>query len=260
MWLRVQCLWCAKSLTFCLFVHQFPVPDPQFVVVSSSDVGSIPALGRSPGEGNGYTLQYSCLGNPKARGAWWATVHGSQTVGQNWATEQVIRWLFKQLSKITIWSCNSTSGGIPRRSKGRDSRKYLYTHISVSSVTQPCPTLCDPMACSTPGFPVHHQLLEATQTHVHQVTDAIQPSHPLSSPSPPAFDLSQRQGLFQWVSSSHQEAELLDSASASVLPMNIQDWFPLYSSIIHNRQEKNRGSNPSVHGWMNGKAKCGTGR
>ena len=65
-----------------------------------------------------------------------------------------------------------------------------------SSVTQSCPTLCNPMDCSTPGLPVHHQLLEFTQTHVYHVGDAIQPSHPLSSPSPPAFNLSQHQGLF----------------------------------------------------------------
>ena len=63
------------------------------------------------------------------------------------------------------------------------------------SVTQSCPTLCDPMNCSTPGFPVHHQLLESTRTNVHQVDDAIQPSHPLSSPSPPTLNLSQHQGL-----------------------------------------------------------------
>ena len=79
-----------------------------------------------------------------------------------------------------------------------------------SSVTQFCPTLCDPMNFSTPGFPVHHQLLELTQTHVHQVGDAIQPSHPLSSPSPPAFNLSQHQGIFQWVSSLHQVIKLLE--------------------------------------------------
>ena len=66
-----------------------------------------------------------------------------------------------------------------------------------SSVTQSCATLCDPMDCRTPGFPVHHQLPELTQTHVHRVGDAIQPSQPLSSPSPPAFSLSQHQGLFQ---------------------------------------------------------------
>ena len=73
-----------------------------------------------------------------------------------------------------------------------------------SSVAQSSLTLCNPMDCSTPGFPVHHQLLELAQTHVHWVGDAIQPSHPLSSPSPPAFNLSQHQGLFQGVSSLHQ--------------------------------------------------------
>ena len=95
-----------------------------------------------------------------------------------------------------------------------------------SSVAQSCPTLCDPMDCSIPGFPVHHQLLELTQTLVHCVDDAIQPSHPLSSPFPLTFNLFQHQGLFQWVSSSHQVAKEL-SASASVFPMNTQDWFPL---------------------------------
>ena len=75
------------------------------------------------------------------------------------------------------------------------------------------------------GFPVHHQLPELAQTHVHGVGDAIQPSHPLLSCSPPAFNLSQHQNRFQWVSSVHQSIGV--SASASVLPMNIQDWFPL---------------------------------
>ena len=84
------------------------------------------------------------------------------------------------------------------------------TSFQFSSVTQLCPTLCDPMNCSTPGFPVHHQLPESTQTHVHRVGDAIQPSHPLSSPSPPALNLSQHKGLFQWVSSSHQVAKVLE--------------------------------------------------
>ena len=79
-----------------------------------------------------------------------------------------------------------------------------------SSVTQSCPTLCNPMDCSMPGLPVHHQLLGFTQTHVHWVGDAIQPSHPLLSPSSPAFNLSQHQGLFQWVSSSHQVAKVLE--------------------------------------------------
>ena len=73
-----------------------------------------------------------------------------------------------------------------------------------SSVVQLCPTLCKPMDCSKPGLPVHHQLLEFTQTHVHWISDAIQPSHPLSTPSLPTFNLSQHQGLFQCIGSSHQ--------------------------------------------------------
>ena len=79
-----------------------------------------------------------------------------------------------------------------------------------SSVAHLCLTLWDPMDCSTPGFPVHHRLPESTQTHVHWTSDAILPSHPLSSPSPPAFNLSQHQSLFQWVSSSHQVAKGLE--------------------------------------------------
>ena len=82
--------------------------------------------------------------------------------------------------------------------------------VHFSSVTQLCPTLCDPMNCSTPSLPVHHQLPESTETHVYWVGDAIQPSHPLSSPSPLALNLSQHQGLFKWVSSSHQVAKVLE--------------------------------------------------
>ena len=94
------------------------------------------------------------------------------------------------------------------------------THFALqfSSVIQSCPNLCSPMDCSTPGFPVHHQLPQFTQTHVHWVGVANQSSHPFSPTSPPAFNLSQHQGLFQWVNS---------SASASIFPVNIQDWFSL---------------------------------
>ena len=80
----------------------------------------------------------------------------------------------------------------------------------ISSVAQSRSTLCDPMDCGTPGFPDHHQHPELAQTHVHWVSDAIQPSYPLSSPSPLAFNLSQHQGIFQWVSSSHQVAKALE--------------------------------------------------
>ena len=80
---------------------------------------------------------------------------------------------------------------------------YLaFLWVQIRSFTQSCLTLCDPMDCSRPGLPVHHKLLEFTQTHVHWVSDAIQPSHSLSSPSPPNFNLSKHQGLFKWVSSS----------------------------------------------------------
>ena len=82
--------------------------------------------------------------------------------------------------------------------------------VQFSSVAQLCPTLCDPMNHSTPGLPVHHQLPESTQTHVHWVGDAIKPSYPLSSPSSPALNLSQHQGLFKWVSSSHQMAKVME--------------------------------------------------
>ena len=98
---------------------------------------------------------------------------------------------------------------------GNKKKSLLLTfinHISVqfSSVTQLCPTLCDPMNRSAPGLPVHHQLPKSTQTHVHPVGDAIQPSYPLLSPSPPAPNPSQHQGLFKWVSSSHQVAKVLE--------------------------------------------------
>ena len=93
-----------------------------------------------------------------------------------------------------------------------ESKKKLpeYFNYQFSSVTQLCLTLCDPMDYSTPGFPVHHQLPELAQIHVHRVGDAIQPTHSVLSPSPPAFNLSQHQGLFQWVSSSHQVAKVLE--------------------------------------------------
>ena len=86
----------------------------------------------------------------------------------------------------------------------------ICSSVQFSSVAQSCPTLCDPMNRSTQGLPVYRQLLEFTQTHVHRVGDAIQWSHPLSSPSPPTFNHSQHQGLFKSVSSSHQVAKVLE--------------------------------------------------
>ena len=87
--------------------------------------------------------------------------------------------------------------------------KSRVSSVQVSSVVQSRP-LCDPTDCSTPGSPVHHQLPEPTQTHAHRISDAIQPAHPLPSPSPPAFNPSQHQGLFHGVSSSHQVVKVLE--------------------------------------------------
>ena len=91
-----------------------------------------------------------------------------------------------------------------------DRGAWWFSLFQFRSVAQSCPTLCDPMVCSMVGLPVHYQLLELVPSHVHWVRDAHQPSCPLSSPSPPAFNLSQHQGLFKWTSSSHQVAKVLE--------------------------------------------------
>ena len=116
-------------------------------------------------------------------------------------------WPGLEPSQNPVWDSNPCGWDL-------NSAKTLlgtWTHVTgtqFSSVAQSC--LCNPMDCNTPGLPAHHQLPEFTQTHVHWIRDAIQPSHPLSSPSPPAFSLSQHQDLFRWVSSSHQVAKVLE--------------------------------------------------
>ena len=147
---------------------------------------SIPGSGRSPGGEHGGPLQYSCLENPMDRGAWWAAFH---KVAKTW------RWL-KWLSTASDL-CHVLEMHSP----------ICLSSVQFSSVAQSCPTLCNPMNRSMPGRPVHHQVPEFTQTQVHRVSDAIQPSHPLSSPSPPAPNPFQHQGLFQWVNSSHEVAK-----------------------------------------------------
>ena len=94
--------------------------------------------------------------------------------------------------------------------KWASSSHQVSSSVQFSSVAKSCLTLCYPKNCSTPGLPVHHHFPEFTQTHVHRVGDAIQPSHPRSSPSPPAPNPSRHQGLFQWVNSSHEVAKLLE--------------------------------------------------
>ena len=109
----------------------------------------------------------------------------------------LFHWVTKETPTLIAYS-SSTSG------------IHASQSIVLSSVTRSCLTLCNPMDCSIPGFPFPHQLPKFAQTHVHWVNDAIQPSHPLPSPPPPAFNLSQHQGLLKWVSSSHQVVRLLE--------------------------------------------------
>ena len=151
-----------------------------------------------------------------------------------------------------------------------DRNSITKNMFQFSSVGQSCPTLCDPMNRSTPGLPVHHQLLEFTQTHVHWVGDAIQPSHPLSSASPPAPNLSQHQSLLQLVNSSHEVAKYW-SFSFSIIPSKEipglisfrMDWLDLLAvlgtlkSLLQHPVQKHQffGTQPSsqsnshIHTW-----------
>ena len=122
-----------------------------------------------------------------------------------WCLSKVFSWMDVQLFQYYLWNVCLCSILL-----SFSFVKDQLWQIQFSSVAQSCPTLCDPMNCSTPGLPVHHQLLEFTQTHVHRVGDAIQPSHPLLSPSPPASNPSQHQSLFQWVNSSHEVSKVLE--------------------------------------------------
>ena len=138
------------------------------------------------------------------REAWQAAVHGvakSWTRLSNWTELKYV----KGRNYLQIHSFTHST----RRPGSLHTLQTSSSSVQFNSVSQLCPTLCDPMDCSTPGFLVLRHSSEFAQTHVHRVGDAIQPSHPLSSPSPPTFNLSQHQGLFQWVGSSHQVSKVL---------------------------------------------------
>ena len=146
---------------------------------NAGNVGSIPVPGRPPGGRSGNPLPYSYLLIPMGWGTWQATVHG---VAKSWS--QLSNWTTTKDVYILIpgtWEYVNING-----KKKKRPYKWNQGSVQFSSVAQSCPILCDLMNRSTPGLPVHHQLPEFTQTHVHWVSDAIQPSHPLSSPSPPA--------------------------------------------------------------------------
>ena len=167
----------------------------------------------------------------KDRKTWCAVFHGvanSQTWLSDWTIAKGVlkkmnaKAIYALVNFSKIWYLNNNYS-IPLSFRNtsvffNQIILYLSEYLRVESyilhccclVTKSCLTICDPVDCSTPGFPVRHQLPEPTQTHVHWVGDAIQPSHPLLSPSHPAFNLSQHQGLFQWVSSSHQVAKVME--------------------------------------------------
>ena len=133
-----------------------------------------------------------------------------ELLGGTWESLVVFSWCL-----LSFLSSSNTSPPHHHPHKRQESQLgfrlfLLLLSVQFSSVVQSCPTLCNSMNRSTPGLPVHHQLLEFTQTHVYLVSDSIQPSHPLLSPSPPAFNLSQHQGLLKWVSSLHQVATVLE--------------------------------------------------
>ena len=125
---------------------------------------------------------------------------------------QYVILMWDPLSQKCIWLCLwlLTAETIPKAFWESASWIITLSSVQFSSVAQSCLTLWDPMNRSTPGLPVHHPLPEFTQTHVYQVSDAIQPSHPLSAPSPPVPNPSQHQSLFQWVNSLHEVAKVLD--------------------------------------------------
>ena len=150
-----------------------------------------------------------------------STVLGNQTtwgscrsVVSTWIT-LFLQWSTILQKVLTVWSkekiCFSTFHGKHTGTFLKITEIILmFSSVQFSSVAQLCPTLCDPMNRSTPGLPVHHHLPEFTQTHIHRVCDAIQPSHPQLSPSPTALNPSQHQSLFQWVNSSHEMAKVLE--------------------------------------------------
>ena len=152
----------------------------------------LPAYGN--GEGNGNPLHYSCLENPRDRRAWWAAVHrvAESDTAEKLRTHADL-WQFYVLV-CTLCVPSFLAGKLVQRCPVETQLTgAMFSSVQFSS--QSCPTLCNHMDCNKPGFPVHNQ--ELAQTHVHQVSDALQPSHPLSSPSPPAFNPSQHQGHFQ---------------------------------------------------------------
>ena len=152
-------------------------------------------------EGLMLKLKLQCFGHLGKVNTWHSGKDSD--AGKDWGQDGMVGWHHRQNGNELEQT--------PRDSEGQGSlARRSLSSVQFSSVAQSCPTLCNPMNCSTPGLPVYYQLPEFPQTHVHRVNDAIQPSHPLSSPSPPAPNPSQHQSLFQWVNSSHEVAKVLE--------------------------------------------------
>ena len=165
------------------------LPEPQILPVSSPSPGVPNLLTFNP-------LDQSCLTWTLYKWNHTTCTHFCHSILCLWDYEYYVSEVSKISRKSILLQCSFSLSIL------------TDTSVQFSSVTQSCPTLCDPMNRSTPGLPVHHQLPEFTQTYIH--TDAIQPSHPLSSPSPPAPNPSQHQTLFQWVNSLHEMAKVLE--------------------------------------------------
>ena len=166
---------------------------------------------------------------------------------------------------VSLWWVEWKTQNTLFNSGNTPSSHWLFFLISVQfSSVQSCPTLCDPINHSTPGLPVYHQLPEFIQTHVHRGSEAIQPSHPLSSPSPPAPNPSQHQSLFQWVNSLHEVAKVLGFQGWS--PSEWTGWISLQSkglsrvfsnTTVQKHQffsaQPSSQSNSHIHTWPLGK-------
>ena len=191
---------------------------------NAGDPSLIPGLGRSPEEGIGYPLHYSSASlvtqmvkNPPAMQETWVWSQGwEDPLEEGMVTHSsILAWRIHIAGwQATVHGVAKSHNWVTKHSTVAVLSQYHFfkylSSVQFSSVAQSCPTLCNPMNCSTPGLPVYHQLPEFTQTHIHPVSDAIQPSHPLSSPSPPAPNPSQQQSLFQWVNSLHEMAKVLE--------------------------------------------------
>ena len=227
-----QCV--IKNVFFAVIWYFMGFPGKSVGKASASnagDLGSIPGLGRSPGERNGNPLQYSFLESPMEWDIlciYFRLIKLSDLHPNTEKIRSLILNMYHEIHHNIFFLKDKISQGMRTRDcmEGMRVIKRLFSSFQSLqfSLVQSCVTLCNPMNRTTPGLSVHHQLPEFTQTHIHRVSDAIQPSHPLSSPSPPAPNPSQHQGLFQWVNSLHEVAKVLEFQPLSPVQFFMTPW------------------------------------